>query len=225
MLPNQNPIKADLHQPDQDKAVEASAVPVEREDDDDSDENTSVAPKDVIMQDSVEDDTDDDMEDDIREEPSDRKQKAPLNEKTVPPAALPRQPLTTGDVEQDEWIRSRTNRVLELLEDDDMSPEPEAPREPEAGKPEPRETRNTPNRVETETPPPPEKSKEEVDQDAKNNIETLESIRATRRLFVRNLPYSATEDDLRDVFEKFGSLEEVSSTSKPAVRSVLSAFR
>ncbi|RAL68185.1 hypothetical protein DID88_008892 [Monilinia fructigena] len=38
---------------------------------------------------------------------------------------------------------------------------------------------------------------------------TLETIKASGRLFVRNLPYSATEDDLRKHFEQYGALEEI----------------
>jgi multiple RNA-binding domain-containing protein 1 len=37
----------------------------------------------------------------------------------------------------------------------------------------------------------------------------LEEISKNGRLFVRNLPYTATEDDLRNHFQPFGSLEEV----------------
>jgi multiple RNA-binding domain-containing protein 1 len=38
---------------------------------------------------------------------------------------------------------------------------------------------------------------------------TMDAIRESGRLFVRNLPYTATEDDLRTHFEKYGTLEEV----------------
>lgn len=35
------------------------------------------------------------------------------------------------------------------------------------------------------------------------------SIAETGRLFLRNLPYSATEDDIRDLFSEYGELSEV----------------
>ncbi|KAJ1825508.1 Multiple RNA-binding domain-containing protein 1, partial [Coemansia sp. RSA 2599] len=38
---------------------------------------------------------------------------------------------------------------------------------------------------------------------------TIEQIRETGRLFIRNLSYLTTEDDLRSAFEKFGPLSEV----------------
>jgi multiple RNA-binding domain-containing protein 1 len=42
-------------------------------------------------------------------------------------------------------------------------------------------------------------------------VPTEESIGETGRLFVRNLPYICTEDDLRKEFVKFGPLAEVSN--------------
>lgn len=46
-------------------------------------------------------------------------------------------------------------------------------------------------------------SAEEEEENAKNLIAD------TGRLFVRNLPYTCTEEDLRKLFEKFGPLSEV----------------
>jgi multiple RNA-binding domain-containing protein 1 len=43
-------------------------------------------------------------------------------------------------------------------------------------------------------------------------------IAETGRLFVRNLPYSATEDDLKGIFEPYGSLEEVHIVIDKATR-------
>ena len=42
--------------------------------------------------------------------------------------------------------------------------------------------------------------------------DTEEQIKKSGRLFVRNLPYTATEDDLKAHFEKYGVLEEVCYT-------------
>lgn len=45
---------------------------------------------------------------------------------------------------------------------------------------------------------------------AEEEEETTKNLIAdTGRLFVRNLPYTCTEDDLRKLFEKFGPLSEV----------------
>lgn len=50
---------------------------------------------------------------------------------------------------------------------------------------------------------------EEKEDPADNVGEAISKIRDTGRLFIRNLPYLATEDDLREAFEKFGPLSEV----------------
>ena len=41
------------------------------------------------------------------------------------------------------------------------------------------------------------------------------TIRESNRLFLRNLPYKATEEDLREHFAAYGELEEVSRTQFP----------
>ena len=50
-----------------------------------------------------------------------------------------------------------------------------------------------------------------VDQTASymKNIESAESVEDSGRLFVRNLPFSTTEDDLRELFQAHGALTEV----------------
>lgn len=54
---------------------------------------------------------------------------------------------------------------------------------------------------------------EEQTDDAKDELfgeeQKLAQIRSTRRLFLRNILYSATEDDFRDLFSSYGELEEV----------------
>ncbi len=50
---------------------------------------------------------------------------------------------------------------------------------------------------------PKEKKVEEED------IPPAQLIADTGRLFVKNLSFSCTEDDLRNLFEKFGPLSEV----------------
>ncbi|KAL8381408.1 hypothetical protein RB595_005602 [Gaeumannomyces hyphopodioides] len=109
----------------------------------------------------------------------------------------------------DDWLRSRTNRLLDLVDADD----PEAVPAPQA----------------VASPLPPASSAEagddaaqptEIEQPLNNRRmapvsdkdragDALDLLRKTSRLFVRNLPYSATEDDLRSHFEKFGGVEEV----------------
>ncbi|KAF2476142.1 RNA-binding domain-containing protein [Lindgomyces ingoldianus] len=103
-----------------------------------------------------------------------------------------------------DWLRSRTKRVLDLVEDEEGAPQQSpavlGPSEPAAEE-------------EDEGP------EGEVDQavDASHAAGDLQDvppseedrIRQTGRLYLRNLPYVATEDNLREHFSKHGSLEEV----------------
>jgi multiple RNA-binding domain-containing protein 1 len=110
----------------------------------------------------------------------------------------------------DDWLRSRTNRLLDLMDPENMPPQPtgdtsntEPPGDTD-GHPEPEEThQGSPQEVADEEP----SSKMDVDQPSKDG--TVETIRRTSRLFVRNLSYGATEDDIRECFEKFGTIQEV----------------
>jgi multiple RNA-binding domain-containing protein 1 len=53
-------------------------------------------------------------------------------------------------------------------------------------------------------------AEETLEEEGEENPDpTIEAIKSNGRLFVRNLPYSASEDDLRRHFEPFGPLEEV----------------
>jgi len=102
-----------------------------------------------------------------------------------------------GPVTDDDWLRSRTNRVLDLVDDDEMPPT-SAP-EPQADvpdSPEPAVKQSgilPPAEAQVSTAVPSEEDK----------------IRETGRLYLRNLHFDVTEDELRLHFSKYGPLEEV----------------
>lgn len=115
-----------------------------------------------------------------------------------------------GPISDADWLRSRTNRVLELVEDDDElptqtqvqtiashkpspSPQPEKPVLPEA-----EQTKQT----------DPESAQDNPDQDTTSAEE--DKIRETGRLYLRNLHFDVTEEELREQFSKSGGLEEAS---------------
>jgi multiple RNA-binding domain-containing protein 1 len=108
-----------------------------------------------------------------------------------------------GPVSDADWLRSRTNRVLDFVEDDEEPTtaaivhkiDPEGPRTPEAVE-EPPATQ-LPDRKRTDVLLPSEEDK----------------IRDTGRLYLRNLHFDVTQDDLRDHFSKYGALEEVRAHS------------
>ncbi|KAL8811669.1 MAG: hypothetical protein Q9223_001491 [Gallowayella weberi] len=113
----------------------------------------------------------------------------------------------------DDWLRSRTSRLLGLVDEDDLKSQdvkdPEAP----------------PNRGPTGNPERPsslvasdtgfQAAQDEMIHDNTDTMQIadnmINTIAATARLFVRNLPYTTTEGDIRQHFEQLGhgSVEEV----------------
>jgi hypothetical protein len=104
-------------------------------------------------------------------------------------------------LDDDDWLRSRTSRLLDLVDPDEI-PIPTAPISMDG----PAIVQEEASALDLDPP-------QEADLEKENEAETLdpeiEKIRVNGRLFVRNLPYSATEDDLRKHFESYGNLEEV----------------
>ncbi|KAF4783810.1 RNA recognition domain-containing protein [Colletotrichum scovillei] len=117
---------------------------------------------------------------------------------------------TNAAATDDDWLRSRTNRLLDLVEDGEV---PRPPVQQDSG-----ETVGSAP-VEQQKQLAAEKPKAETDggavvQDAPVSQEveedaTLATIKRNSRLFVRNLPFSAKDEDLRAHFEQFGELQEV----------------
>lgn len=115
------------------------------------------------------------------------------------------QPAT--EATDDDWLRSRTNRLLDLVDPDDLPTS--ATSAVDTG---------SVTRQNTQINGVAPHSSGELVQDAAEDApepEVLptegaaEAISRTSRLFIRNLPYSATEEDLAECFGKFGSLQEV----------------
>lgn len=106
----------------------------------------------------------------------------------------------------DDWLRSRTNRLLDLVDPDEIGVAGTGAVSYDAAQPVVADSMDTgeqdPDHGEGPT------VEDQVEEGEKPDP-TIEAIKATGRLFVRNLPYSATEDDLREHFVPFGSLEEV----------------
>lgn len=104
-----------------------------------------------------------------------------------------------------DWLRSKTSRLLDLVDDD------EAPTRPI---PIP-STQTTISTIAKVASPAKYQDGGATENPADVEMETEtpnvdeEAIRLSRRLFLRNLSYSITEDDLRAGFSQFGALEEV----------------
>jgi multiple RNA-binding domain-containing protein 1 len=108
-----------------------------------------------------------------------------------------------------EWMRRRTNRILEFEDDIERLINQESSTRPNpSAKQHLKPTERLP-----ETPIGPEAPLDAEMTDAPVAIDqhqaALSDILETRRLFVRNLSYTAGEEELRSQFSRFGQLEEV----------------
>lgn len=127
------------------------------------------------------------------------------------PAAAP----STGATD-DEWLRSRTNRLLDLLDDDEpLPPMPAAPVQNDTDGADTQMTGTEESRGQEAAAPQPEAAEVQESADEPKQAEAKDEdadtalVRKTARLFVRNLPFSATEDDLNVHFGQYGEVEEV----------------
>lgn len=118
-------------------------------------------------------------------------------------------PTPVADATDDDWLRSRTNRLLDLVDPDDPAAfaSVTARREPQpaAAAAVPRPDVEMADASPESEQQPNEQADEEMDDDSATG-----QIRRTSRLFVRNLPFKATEAELRTHFERYGEVEEVS---------------
>lgn len=120
-------------------------------------------------------------------------------------------PMTDAD-----WARSRTSRLLGLLDDDEEEEESSRPKaramsasseEMDHDVP----TKGASTRPTAEIPAPT--SNPAADEPAAPDADVEPTgVRASMRLFVRNLPYGVQEDALRSEFVPYGNVEEVRFT-------------
>ena len=136
------------------------------------------------------------------------------------------QPKADAGATDDDWLRSRTNRLLDLLDPSELAPSSAPIAAAPAAAP-------AVKVVDASKDDAGDSAKGDSD-DAKNNdaddndnttpsvavptpeaavpaapLSVEDQIRKTSRLFVRNLPYDATEAHIRDYFAAFGAVEEV----------------
>lgn len=132
--------------------------------------------------------------------------------------------ITTDETQEpvatdDDWLRTRTNRLLDLMDPEDIAPGPaggESAGNDNGARPAP----DTGDATEPSESPGDTPTRDDVVGDTEgeggagdaagpSGDDAAEAIRQTRRLFVRNLPYGAAEDDIRAWFERFGTVQEV----------------
>lgn len=185
----------------QEQDVEMPLVPVEAESDDEYEEIPARKPKrqkedapDVVMAEAQ------------VEAPVESQQSATAE------AAIPTP--QNADATDDDWLRSRTNRLLDLVDPDDAAAMASKPSGVVQG--------HEQASVELATADAAEEAADSAASDAQSPQGTgtttigadaddaTEQIRRTARIFVRNLPFRATEVELRQHFEKYGVVDEVS---------------
>ncbi|KAI1138254.1 RNA-binding domain-containing protein [Hypoxylon sp. FL0543] len=152
----------------------------------------------------------------INSQPQGESEVAELNEEPPSEQAVL---TTTGFAENatraaatdDDWLRSRTNRLLDLVDDEDVvptaAPSADTPAVPSNQEQQPEVVDATVDEDRDMDDPSPQSDIDEPE--AETRDQALETVRRTKRLFVRNLPYSATEDDLKSYFKQYGDIEEV----------------
>lgn len=132
----------------------------------------------------------------------------------APPDESPREvPQVSTDATDDDWLRSRTSRLLDLVDPDDpaFSTRPLASAAASASGPQ--EPTRDGGGAEVTGPG------EGVPMHAEDPKDAVKLVEKTSRLFLRNLGYNVTEDDVRDHFSRFGNLEEVSISHFSLMRS------
>lgn len=111
-----------------------------------------------------------------------------------------------------DWARSRTSRLLGLLDDDEEEPQREQAVDRSDSEHEgiekaaPKVSAPAP---ESSMPTPPSETVVHEDEPKKTVNADVEAVRSNMRLFVRNLSYDVKEEDLETEFVSYGALEEV----------------
>jgi multiple RNA-binding domain-containing protein 1 len=132
-----------------------------------------------------------------------------------PPAVQPPQDIDQdmpdakgpADATDDDWLRSRTNRLLDLVDPDDHSALPRPPAPPTET---PAATTRPSPSAEAQSERAPSEAPSEPVVEKTGEEAATEQVLRTGRLFVRNLPFKATEAELAKHFQKYGETEEVS---------------
>jgi multiple RNA-binding domain-containing protein 1 len=122
---------------------------------------------------------------------------------------------TQAPVSDADWARSRTSRLLGLLDDDEEEAESSRPKAPADSvsysdmEDVPR-TASVPSKMNTEERLLVSNGASEESAQPEADTEPT-GVRASMRLFVRNLPYDVQQEDLQSEFASYGNIEEVST--------------
>src|SRR5690606_23248862 len=117
-----------------------------------------------------------------------------------------------------DWLRAKTSRLLALAEEDEsllnQLEKPSGGQEANLRPAGQDFVMEDPKQTNRQASPEKAMEKQEAREDAQPSEHdvAIQTISETGRLFVRNLAYTATEDDLRGHFAPYGTLKEVISS-------------
>ncbi|KAH7138506.1 hypothetical protein B0J11DRAFT_574480 [Dendryphion nanum] len=114
---------------------------------------------------------------------------------------------TTGLVSDADWLRSRTNRVLDLVEDDGNE-SLQSTRDPASDSKKDQDKGNE-DVVEAGYPGSPMAEPTDEQEESKVPSSEEEKVRRSGRLYLRNLHWEVTSDALEEHFSQYGAIEEV----------------
>lgn len=120
----------------------------------------------------------------------------------------PSPPVLAQDATDDDFLRSRTNRLLSVEPEDAISTRAPVPSNPPA---------QEPSAAQGDDDEEPDVSPDAADADAGEGSRTHaqsddsveDSIRKTSRLFLRNLRYNVKEEDIEALLGKYGEIDEI----------------
>ncbi|EOD47853.1 putative pre-rrna processing protein [Neofusicoccum parvum UCRNP2] len=110
------------------------------------------------------------------------------------------EPMTDAD-----WLRSRTSRTLDVVDDDEELAHRPKPSQKEVSS----ASEDGKQEAESDTQAPASSGDAAADKTEAQVSSDVDAIHRTGRLFLRNLSYEVSEDDLRGHFGSFGTLQEV----------------
>ena len=117
-------------------------------------------------------------------------------------------PQVSADATDDDWLRSRTSRLLDLVDPDDPGFSARPPSSIPAATTTAEQQEAPHDGTSAHAIGMGEDGPGPAGPESAEDIAKL--VEKTSRLFLRNLSYAVTEDDVRKYYGKFGNLEEVS---------------
>jgi multiple RNA-binding domain-containing protein 1 len=122
-------------------------------------------------------------------------------------SAADMKPNMANDVADDEWLRQRKSRLLDLVDPDDPV-QPERAAQPTRLEDQ-EHADQSPDKFSGEVSAGHDKQGTPEEQDHHED-DPKELVQKTARLFLRNLAFDVSQDDILDIVEPFGSVKEVS---------------